>query len=511
MKNRISKIISMLLAVAMVCSMVLAMPLTSSAAQSGTYGDNLTWTLDDNGTFTISGTGEMRYYEYYDYPWYGFRDKIVTLKIDEGVTSIGSYAFYNCTSLTSVTIPDSVTSIGEGTFEYCTSLTGITIPDSVTSIGDYAFAACSSLTSITIPDGVTSISNYAFSGCTALTSITISDSVTSIGSSAFNGCSSLTSFTIPDSVTSIGQNAFYLCYHLTIKGYAGSYAQTYAKGNGIPFVDVRCDDNIHVYGDWVTDRAASCIAPGLKHRECELCHEIESVDIAVTGHDYETEWTIDTPATETAPGIKSHHCKVCGNMTDVTAIPAKGSVTVTKQFKDVIPDGWYVSAVQYAVDNGLFFGVSDNEFAPDEAMNRAMLVTVLWRIEGRPAVSAENTFNDVPAGKWYTDAVIWASENGVVYGTGEGKFSPEDEITREQMATILYRYAKKKGYDTTASTDLNTFPDSSDTSSFARDALSWACGAGLIFGSDGKLLPQDGASRAQVAAILMRYTQKIVK
>ena len=131
------------------------------------------------------------------------------------VTSIGEYAFWECTSLTSITIPDSVESIGGVAFAYCTSLTNITIPDSVTSIGGAAFLGCTGLTSITIPDGVTSIGVNAFGGCTSLTSITIPNSVTSIGDFAFSRCVSLTSITIPESVTSIGENAFLICRSLT--------------------------------------------------------------------------------------------------------------------------------------------------------------------------------------------------------------------------------------------------------------------------------------------------------
>lgn len=131
------------------------------------------------------------------------------------VTSIGSGAFANCSSLTSITIPNSVTSIGDGAFANCSGLISVTIPDSVTSIGSSVFSSCKSLTSVTIPNSVTSIGSYAFSGCNSLTSITIPNSVTSISSSVFSGCSSLTSVTIPDSVTSIGENAFNNCRNLT--------------------------------------------------------------------------------------------------------------------------------------------------------------------------------------------------------------------------------------------------------------------------------------------------------
>ena len=206
---------------------------------SGSCGENVTWTLTADGTLTISGTGAMTDYTYDSRsPWYSCRAYIKRVVIQQGVRAIGDYAFYYCENLTSVTIPDSVTSIGDYAFAYCVSLTSATIPEGVTSIGGDAFlgctgltsvaipssvtstgfetfSGCTGLTSITIPEGVTSIGNYAFKGCSGLTSVTIPDSVTSIGGSAFSGCSGLTSVTIPSSVTSIGWSAFENCTALT--------------------------------------------------------------------------------------------------------------------------------------------------------------------------------------------------------------------------------------------------------------------------------------------------------
>ena len=192
------------------------MPKASAATYSGTCGDNLTWTFDDEtGELVISGTGAMYDYSPLPYPtWYNYRSAIKSITIGDTVTSIGSYAFSGCSSLTNVTIPDSVTRIGSFAFRNCESLTGITIPDSVTRIGSFAFENCESLTSVTIPDSVTSISEQVFRRCTSLTSVTIPDSVTSIGVCAFVYCNSLTSVTIPDSVTSIGSSAFYGCTSL---------------------------------------------------------------------------------------------------------------------------------------------------------------------------------------------------------------------------------------------------------------------------------------------------------
>ena len=181
-------------------------------AQSGTCGENLTWTLSVR-TLTISGTGAMTNYAYA--PWYSYRSTIKTVVIKDGVTSIGTHAFENCSKLTTITIPYRVTSIGGYAFQGCSSLTSITIPNSVTSIGDGAFEGCTGLTSITIPNSVTSIGYEAFYSCSSLTDLIIGKSVTSIGGKAFSYCSSLTSITIPNSVTSIGGGAFEDCSSLT--------------------------------------------------------------------------------------------------------------------------------------------------------------------------------------------------------------------------------------------------------------------------------------------------------
>lgn len=143
-------------------------------------------------------------------------------------------------------------------------------------------------------------------------------------------------------------------------------------------------------------------------------------------------------------------------------------------------------------------------------MTRAMLVTVLWRYAGEP-VEGTNNFTDIPSGQWYTNAVVWAATNGIVNGVGDNKFNPDGNISREQMATILYRYSDSQGIDTSASTDLNSFPDASKVSGYAADAIKWAVAEGLINGSDGKLLPQGNATRAQVATILMRFIENLAK
>ena len=231
------KVISLFLSVAMLLSIVSVVDFSAFAdVQTGSCGDNVTYSLDTStGVLTISGTGDMDDYSFDNNSPFDRNSNIKSVIIENSVTSIGSYAFEDCTSLTNVTIGNSVTSIGKRAFLGCASLTSVTIGNSVTSIGNYAFSCCESLTSVTIPDSVTSIGHYAFAQCTSLTNITIPNSVTSIGEEAFGsctsitipnsvtrieyctfgGCTSLTSVTIGNSVTSIGVVAFENCESLT--------------------------------------------------------------------------------------------------------------------------------------------------------------------------------------------------------------------------------------------------------------------------------------------------------
>ena len=183
-------------------------------------------------------------------------------------------------------------------------------------------------------------------------------------------------------------------------------------------------------------------------------------------------------------------------------------------FADVPAGAWYYGAAAYAYNNGLFAGETATTFAPNQTMNRAMLVTVLWSLAGKPAPKGVNTFSDVPNGEWYTNAVTWAAENSVVTGVGSGRFDPNGAVTREQAAVILYKYAQSKGYDVSAHADLTAFPDAGSVSDWAQDALAWANATGLIqgtvYGSKTILDPQGSASRAQVAAILRSYVEHVV-
>ena len=180
-------------------------------------------------------------------------------------------------------------------------------------------------------------------------------------------------------------------------------------------------------------------------------------------------------------------------------------------FTDVSTSDWFYDDVAFVYKNGLFSGTDSRSFSPNASMTRAMLVTVLYRLEGEPTVTGRSSFTDVRSGAYYEKAVIWAAANGIVTGTDSTSFSPDAKVTREQLAAILYRYAQYRKLDTDASAKLNSFTDADSVSAYASEALGWAVSEGLINGASGKLMPTGNATRAQVAAILHRFVENVAK
>lgn len=246
-------------------------------AESGTCGPNLTWDLTD-GILTISGTGEMTDFSYPDYgPWYSLSSSITSVVINDGITSIGTYAFRNCSSLTSVTIGNSVTSIGSSAFYRCSSLTSVTIPNSVTSIGSSAFYGCSGLTSITIPNSVKQLGddeeNGVFASCTQLQTVNLQSGLQTIGNKTFYGCTNLTSVNIPNTVTQIGHGAFAYTglRSITIPG------SVTCLGNG----DLMNDDGTGAFG-YCSQLETVVLNEGLKtisYETFENCTNLTTINI----------------------------------------------------------------------------------------------------------------------------------------------------------------------------------------------------------------------------------------
>lgn len=256
----------------------------------------------------------------------------------------------------------------------------------------------------------------------------------------------------------------------------------------------------HDYSYQVSVKYPTCTAQGYTTHTCACGDSYRDSYVGMLGHNY-----VDGVCTR---------CGAKASDPQPGTQPCDGGVQCPgRGFSDMPgPADWSHEGIDYAVAHGLFVGTSDTTFSPTGAMTRAMLVSVLWRMEGEPAHTDRNPFTDVGT-DWYTDGVLWAAEHDIVAGIGDGRFDPNGDVTREQIAAILCRYTLWKGRSADARADLSVFPDAGDVSDWAYDSLAWANAENLIsgcmIGSISYLKPLDNATRAQVAAILMRYQQSI--
>lgn len=234
---------------------------------------------------------------------------------------------------------------------------------------------------------------------------------------------------------------------------------------------------------------------------------------------------VEVPVTNTGVGVVAVIVKADGTEEIVkTSVPTEngvalaveGNVTVkivdnSKNFNDVKTGDWHDNAVTFVAAREIMDGIGGNNFAPNTVLSRGMIAKVLHNFENNPETTADNLFNDVDDNTWYTDAVKWAAEQKIVEGNGNN-YAPNDNITREQLAAILYRYANVKGYDVTKTGDLGTYNDGAKTSTWAQTAMEWAVANGVLSGKDGNRLdPKGAASRAEVAQILMNFCTNVAQ
>ena len=201
-----------------------------------------------------------------------------------------------------------------------------------------------------------------------------------------------------------------------------------------------------------------------------------------------------------------------GSQVTVNASFAKDSSSPVDSFLDVNTGAWYYDAVKYAVESGLMSGTGTYTFEPNTTLSRGMIAQMLYALEGKPSISSANNFTDVSSSDWYDKAASWAQSKGIITGYEDGRFGPNDPLTREQLALILYNYAKSEGYGTSAKADLSKFADGTSTSPWAQQAMSWAVGEGLLSGRGVNMLyPTGTATRAEVAQIMMNFCENIAK
>lgn len=421
----------------------------------------------------VTEIGEYAFYECGSLP---------EVAIPEGVAVIPTFAFGYCDSLTSAEIPNSVTEIGRSAFEGCELLTGVEIPEQVTTIGQYAFSSCASLMEITIPDSVTSVDRSAFYLCTGLKTAKIGSGVMKIPKAMFQGCTSLTDVELPEQLEEIGEEAFWACDSLasvtlpkTVKSVGdGAFAYCDALAeilvpeqssmlssvDGVLFAGTDSYRSLVVYPGGKTD--TSYVIPGEVHEIRKYAFagnvHIQNVTLPETmrnvysttfrdcasleyahflGDAYNVNWEAFYNCAEnftiyynegtsdwTTPEWNGYRC-----------LPWPGS-----DFVDVPLNTYYSEAVRWAVDNGITAGTADIVFAPYEKCTRAQVVTFLWRVDGSLEPKGTGAvMSDVSAYKYYYKAVQWAVENGIVAGKADGRFAPNDTVTRAEFVTFLWR------------------------------------------------------------------------
>lgn len=323
----------------------------------------------------------------------------------------------------------------------------------------------------------------------------------------------------------------------------------------------------HVWDEGAVAEASTCGEPGVFQYTCTACGETRTEELPLAAHQPGEAW--DSGSSQHwhiclvcgektdisyhnwtnwitgVSGTQTRSCKTCGRVEsrkytgavapDLVVVSSVGTVqksfvregqgfavcgsteglsieSRSMNFTDVHPNAWYYNDVQFAASHELLVGLSPTIFGPQQNMTRAMLAAVIYRLEGSPAACGSGAFADVPAGKWYTDAVNWAAEHGIIYGISEREYAPDAPVTREQMVAILYRYAQYLGMDTTARASLQGFLDSGAIYGYAVVPMQWSVATGLIYGrEDASIAPKATATRAEVAAILQRMTVRVTE
>ena len=557
---------TMLLALCMIVSLLPLGAAAADIAASGTCGEALTWTLDENGLLTISGTGPMQDYTAAAHaPYWPKRYQIYKVVLEAGVTTIGKYAFYDCSSLTSITIPNSVSRIGEWAFYDCSSLTSVAIPEGVTGVAPYTFYSCSGLAGVTIPDGVTSIGSNAFSGCCSLKSVELPDSVRHIDGAAFGGCSSLTSIKIPDGVTQIVHSAFAGCSSLK---------------------DITIPDGVTGIGDYAFHYCSSLMSVKIPEGVTSIgasafsqCRSLKSIVIpdSVTSIGEYAFYACSSLTSVTIPtGVTRIDKGALENCTSLTALRLSGNIReiAEKAFRgaDLLRDVFFCgseadwnaitiretgnvplknatihfhSHILTKVDAkaptctehgwetywecsfcGKLFSdaagarpLSDYPILPaghrwdggtiikQPTESAAGVIAFTCSVCGETrTVSVRNPFTDVKNGDYFFHPVLWALTHDpkITDGTSDTTFSPDATCTRGQVVTFLWR---SMGCPEPKSTK-NPFQDVKQSDYFYKAVL-WAVEQGITDGtSDTTFSPEAPCTRAHVVTFLWRAEHK---
>ncbi len=545
------RFVSLVTILAMLCAFVV-LPPAVSAAESGTCGENVTWTLED-GVLTISGTGNMvNYSDYDERPWYSNRESITDVVIEDGVTSIGSYAFHSCSNLTRIEIPNSVTSINYEAFYQCENLTGIEVPNSVANIGDGVFYDCNGFTSVTIPNGVTRIGNYTFYSCNNLTSIEIPNSVTSIGEYAFDCCNSLTSINIPNSVTSIGNGAFFSCGSLANIEIPNSVTSI---GNGAfsgcsRLTKIEIPNSVTSIGEYAFKDCNSLTKIEIPNSVTYIassvfsgCKGLTSIEIPTSVKNigsYAFDSCKGLTIIEIPSSVKSIGYSAFDNCTALTDVYYNGSEadwntisidssneyltsavihynstndssvsvsTTASTTASSTPSSWAVSEVSEAIDAGLVTSSVSKNYQANITREQfcEMVVLAYEKISGKTAKTGSISFNDTSNAE-----ILKAANLGIVNGVGGGSFAPNDYITRQEIATMLVRMIDAASSSANVNVyNSNKFADSGSIDSWALPSINYAYDNGIMQGVGNNMIaPLDNTTCEEAVLLVYRTVEK---
>ncbi len=454
------------------CLLIGCMPMTAGAEEpaapesaSGTCGENATWSYDaETATLTISGTGDMANYKETASPYNYLFEYVKTIIINPGITSIGACAFAGFQVCTAVSIPGSVKRIGDSAFGSCYKLPAVVIPEGVESIGNGAFDMCDHLASVEMGDSVVEIGGQAFWSCHRLASVKLSKGLKKIGVWAFNG-SALSSVEIPAGVEEL--SGFGSCHNLTTV----------------------------VIPEGVTSLGLAAFTGNRNLYAVEVPKSVERIDATAFDSD---EWL-------TIYGEKGSYAETFAKENGIPFAAGKipTSDSVLARFKDVSAGKYYTDAVIWAALRSITAGTDDTHFSPDQGCTRAQAVTFLWRTYRSPdPESGWDQFSDVPENAYYKYAVRWAVRNDITNGISETEFNPNGKCTRAQIVTFLWRAAGERR------ASGNSFTDVSPDAYYAK-AVSWAVKAGLTQGTSAtKFSPNSICTRGQIVTFLQRYEQK---
>ena len=438
------------------------------------------------------------------YHGYEYAKNIKKVILPNTIKEIGNYGFSDCVELKEINIPKSIEKIGEGAFYDNRALKTIDLSN-VKIISRHAFYGCSGLTDVKLSK-VESIGDGAFLWCSSLKDVQlVSSTIKEIGPEVFSYCSELEKINIPKSVEKIGESAFLHNKSLKIIDLSNvKIISRYAFNDcsSLTVVKLGKVESIGDYAFW-------------------YCKSLEKIYLSPLINVLDTDWIMfdGEPTTLTSGEQLRHAAAKKITIYGIEGSPAEKYAKAKKinfvpiVFLDVFEEDWFYDSVMFSYKHGFIKGIDKTHYAPEDKLTRGMIVTILYRMEGNPNNNGKSKFTDVDSNEWYAKAVKWAVDNGIVHGyDGTSKFGPNDNIIRQDLAGILRNYAKYKKKNVNVKADLTKFKDYKKVDSYANTSMQWAVGKGVITGnSDGTLNPKGTATRAEAAAMIQKYCNKVGK